>query len=191
MDVGRGRTVVVASHNPVKIAATRRGFERMFPGIVVHLRAVAVSSGVRAQPLSDAETLRGALTRAQCAAQLVPQADYWVGLEGGVEDRQDSMEAFAWVVVYTPQLVGKSRTGTFGIPAEVAALLRQGQELGAAVETLYGQARVKQTTGAVGVLTGGALDRVQLYEQAVVLALVPFKHVQRAMASGAGRGHRL
>jgi len=174
----RGPTpvIVVASQNPVKVEATRRGFEKMFPQVAFHVQSVAASSGVRQQPLSDAETLQGALNRAQHAAHLVPQAAYWVGIEGGVEERQGSMEAFAWVVVYTPRLLGQSRTGTFSLPAGVATLIRQGWELGPAVEELYGRSQVKHTTGAVGVLTDGVIDRVQLYEHAVVLALIPFKH---------------
>ena len=191
MVAGGMQTVVVASQNPVKVAATRRGFERMFPSTALHLHPVTVSSGVREQPLSDAETFQGALNRAQRAAQLVPQADYWVGIEGGVEERQGSMEAFAWIVVYTPRLLGKSRTGTFSLPADVAALIRQGQELGLAVEALYKQAQVKQTTGAVGVLTEGVIDRVQLYEHAVVLALVPFKHAERYTTFALEKGHLL
>ena len=177
----RGPTpvIVVASQNPVKVEATRRGFEKMFPQVAFHVQSVAASSGVRQQPLSDAETLQGALNRAQHAAHLVPQAAYWVGIEGGVEERQGSMEAFAWVVVYTPRLLGQSRTGTFSLPAGVATLIRQGWELGPAVEELYGRSQVKHTTGAVGVLTDGVIDRVQLYEHAMVLALVPFKHVER------------
>jgi inosine/xanthosine triphosphatase len=171
--------IVVASQNPVKLEATRRGFEKMFPQIAFHVQSVAASSGVRQQPLSDAETLQGARNRAQHAAQLMPQADYWVGIEGGVEERQDSMEAFAWIVVSSPHLVGQSRTGTFNLPAGVAMLIRQGRELGPAVEELYGRSQVKHTTGAVGVLTEGVIDRVQLYEHAVVLALVPFKSPQR------------
>src|SRR2546425_5300891 len=134
MPIGPMPIIVVASQNPVKVEATRRGFEKMFPGTIFHLHAVAASSGVRQQPLSDAETLQGALNRTQHAAQLVPQADYWVGIEGGVEERQGSMEAFAWIVVFTTHLLGKSRTGTFSVPAEVAALIRQGHELGGAVE---------------------------------------------------------
>src|SRR5215467_11722924 len=178
MPIGPTPVIVVASQNPVKMAATRRGFEKMFPGTIFHLHAVAASSGVRQQPLSDAETLQGARNRVQHAAQLMPQADYWVGIEGGVEERQGSMEAFAWVVVYTPRLLGQSRTGTFSVPADVATLIRQGWALGPAVEELYGRAQVKHTTGAVGVLTEGVIDRVQLYEHAVVLALVAFKHPQ-------------
>ncbi len=180
MRIGQAQTLVVASQNPVKVEATRRGFASMFPSLVFHLHPVTVPSGVRPQPLSDAETLQGALNRAQHAAQVVPQADYWVGIEGGVEERQGSMEAFAWIVVSTPHLLGKSRTGTFGVPEEVAVLIRQGHELGLAVEELYQRAQVKHTTGAVGVLTEGVIDRVQLYEHAVVLALIPFKQAARS-----------
>src|SRR5215475_5543729 len=180
MRPGHIQTLVVASQNPVKIEATRRGFASMFPGLAFHLHVVAVPSGVRPQPLSDAETLQGALNRVQHAAQLVLQADYWVGIEGGVEERQGSMEAFAWIVVSAPHLLGQSRTGTFSLPARVAALIHQGWELGPAVDALYGRSQVKHTTGAVGVLTEGVIDRVQLYEHAVVLALVPFKHVIRS-----------
>jgi len=183
MRTGHAQTLVVASHNPVKVEATRRGFASMFPRRAFDLHSVAVPSGVRPQPLSDAETLQGALNRAQHAAQLVPQAHYWVGIEGGVEERQGSMEAFAWIVVWTPHLLGKSRTGTFSVPAEVAALIRRGYELGVAVEEIYQQAQVKSTTGAVGVLTEGVIDRVQLYEHAMVLALVPFKHAERSRSS--------
>ena len=180
MRPGHTQTLVVASQNPVKIEATRRGFMRMFPTCVFHLHPVAVPSDVRPQPLSDAETLQGALNRLEHATHLVPQADYWVGIEGGVEDRQASMEAFAWIVVAAPPRLGQSRTGTFRVPEEVAALIRQGYELAAAVEAVYQHTQVKSTTGAVGVLTEGVIDRIQLYEHAVVLALVPFKHaIQR------------
>ena len=169
------QTLVVASQNPVKIEATRRGFASMFPRRAFHVHSVAVPSGVRPQPLSDAETLQGALNRVQHAAHLVPQADYWVGIEGGVEERQGH-GSLCLDCGLDPHLLGKSRTGTFGVPEEVAALVRQGYELAAAVEEIYQHTQVKSTTGAVGVLTEGVIDRVQLYEHAVVLALVPFKH---------------
>jgi len=121
MRPGHAQTLVVASQNPVKIEATRRGFVSMFPRRVFHLRPVAVSSEVRPQPLSDAETLQGALNKVQHAAHLVPQADYWAGIEGGVEERQGSMEAFAWIVVSAPPLLGKSRTGTFRIWSRITS----------------------------------------------------------------------
>jgi inosine/xanthosine triphosphatase len=77
------KTIIVASHNPVKLNATIRGFERMFPGENFKIEGADIASLVSNQPLSDAETYRGALNRAQSAARIFPAADYWVGIEGG------------------------------------------------------------------------------------------------------------
>jgi inosine/xanthosine triphosphatase len=107
------QTLVVASSNPIKLRAAENGFRRMFPTITMNVLSAMVASGVRAQPLSDAETLGGALQRVENAVALVPDADYWVGIEGGIEDLGVDMIAFAWVVVRSRQLLGKGRTGTF------------------------------------------------------------------------------
>lgn len=46
---------------------------------------VNAPSGVNAQPMSAAETIQGATNRARRTAELVPDADFAIGLEGGVE----------------------------------------------------------------------------------------------------------
>jgi inosine/xanthosine triphosphatase len=170
------KTIVVASTNPVKIQATRLGFEKMFPGQFFELHGLAVPSGVSDQPLSSPETLQGAYNRACAAAQTQPQADYWVGIEGGIEESGGEMVAFAWVVVYTPVLTGKGRTGTFFLPPAIARLIRQGLELGEADDLVFGQQNSKQANGAIGILTGNVIDRTRLYEHAVIMALAPFKN---------------
>ena len=170
-------TIVVASHNPVKIQAAVHGFQRMFPDREFTVQNVSVPSGVSRQPLSNVETLQGALNRAREAASRLPHANYWVGIEGGVEETVDGeMVAFAWVVVYDRQRVGRGRTGTFYLPPAVAGLIRQGKELGEADDIVFGRNNSKQENGAVGLLTGDVIDRAQLYEHAVILALVPFKN---------------
>lgn len=73
----RPQTVIVASHNPVKIDAALQGFSDMFPKAVFTVRGVSVPSGVPEQPLGDAETLQGAMNRAQRARELEPDADFW------------------------------------------------------------------------------------------------------------------
>lgn len=168
--------VVVASTNPVKIDAARRGFVAMFPDVAFVVSGVSAPSGVRDQPLGDDETLRGAATRAANARALAPDADYWVGIEGGVSDVDGAMQAFAWVVALSSERSGKSRTGTFMLPQEVARLVRDGMELGHADDVVFGRANSKQQNGSVGLLTGDVIDRAAYYEQAVVLALIPFKH---------------
>jgi inosine/xanthosine triphosphatase len=168
--------IIVASQNPVKIRATLRGFQCMFPGNVFDLDTVTVSSGVGDQPFSSEETLRGALQRARRTAERMPDADFWVGIEGGVEETTDGMVAFAWIVVQSTRLVGKARTGTFFLPDRVACLIREGMELGEADDRVFGTENSKQEAGAVGLLTGDVIDRAGLYEHALVLALVPFRN---------------
>lgn len=169
--------IVLASKNPVKIRATLTGFQQMFPEASFRVSPVSVALSVSQQPLSSAETLQGALERARQALVALPEADYGVGIEGGIEDHGSEMSAFAWIVVLAPnQRLGKACTGTFTLPEAVATLVRQGKELGAADDLVFGRVNSKQDQGAVGLLTGGVLDRTQLYAQAVVLALIPFKH---------------
>lgn len=166
--------IVVASTNPVKIEAARRGFAQMFPDASLDVEGVSVPSGVSDQPMSDAETLQGARNRADHARSARPEADYWVGIEGGIEDRDGTLTAFAWMVILSPERVGRSRTATFVLPDEVAALVRQGMELGHADDAVFGRSNSKQANGSVGILTGDVIDRTDYYAHAVALALIPF-----------------
>lgn len=174
--------IIVASKNPVKIAAALEGFNRMFPRHTYAVQGVTVPSGVPDQPLSDAETLRGALNRAQNAREKEPQADFWIGIEGGIEDQLDQpdtpMQSFAWVVIIDRARgkIGKARTATFYQPKEVARLVRNGMELGHADDVVFGKNNSKQSNGSVGLLTDDVINRESYYVQAVILALIPFKN---------------
>ena len=168
--------LVIASTNPVKIQAAVNGFQRLFPGSELNVIAASVPSDVAHQPLSDEETLRGALARAANARAAHPDADYWIGIEGGVQPIGQEMTAFAWIVVRSEAAIGKGRTGTFFLPPAVAELIRQGKELGEADDIVFGRSNSKQDNGAVGLLTDNVIDRVQLYEHAMILALIPFKN---------------
>jgi len=55
-------------------------------------------------------------------------------------------------------------------------LVRQGVELGEADDRIFGRNNSKQQNGAVGLLTGDAVDRAGLYVPAVIFALIPFKN---------------
>jgi len=169
-------TLVIASTNPVKIQAAANGYRRLFPDAEVNVVTVSVPSKVAHQPLSDEETLRGALNRSSNARRVQPDADYWIGIEGGVQTLNDELAAFAWIVVQSATLVGKARTGTFFLPPAVADLIRQGKELGEADDIIFGRSNSKQENGAVGLLTNNVIDRTQLYEHAMILALIPFRN---------------
>ncbi len=168
--------IIVASTNPVKLQAVRLGFQRMFPEWKFQVEQLVGVQGNSSQPRGNRETLRDASYRAERAAVLVPDADYWVGVEGGIEEQDSEMAAFAWIVIRSKDRMGKGRTGAFDLPQAVAELVRQGKELGEADDIVFGLSNSKQANGAIGILTGDVIDRAQLYEHAVILALIPFKN---------------
>ncbi len=168
--------VIIASKNPVKINCTKEGFEKIFPDQSFDFEGVSVPSDVSDQPMTDEETLQGAINRAENARKKVPDANYWVGIEGGIHETLEGMLAFAWVVVLSKDQSGKSRTSTFYLPPKVVELINQGIELGHANDQVFGEKNSKHKGGAVGSLTGGVLGRTAYYVQAVMLALVPFRN---------------
>jgi inosine/xanthosine triphosphatase len=95
--------LVIASQNPVKVNATLSGFCRSFPGCRFTAVGIRVDSGVSDQPTSDEETRLGAVQRAAAAQHQRPEADYWVGIEGGLETIAGQMMAFAWVVIHSAE----------------------------------------------------------------------------------------
>ena len=171
------KRVIIASKNPVKIKATLSGFQKMFPGEQFEIEGVSVPSLVSDQPKNDAETFSGALNRADNVGRKYAEADFCVGIEGGIEEKNSDMEAFAWVIIKGKEGgFGKGRTGTFFLPLRIAELIKQGKELGEADDIVFGRINSKQENGAVGILTDNVIDRTKYYTEAVVLALIPFKN---------------
>src|SRR5262245_40970508 len=119
--------VVVGSTNPVKVAAVRAVLDRA--GCSASVEGRAVASGVRDQPVGDAETIQGATQRARAALDAAA-ADLGVGLEGGVVDDGSRMMTCAWaVVVGRDGRVGVGGSLAMPLPDRVAALVRGGIEL--------------------------------------------------------------
>ena len=177
-DVRDAKRIAVGSKNPVKLAAARAVVTRLSSAVIVE--AVAVPSGVPDQPFGDDETIRGALSRARAARETL-DADFGIGLEGGVVEMDDgSMRTCAWAAVV-------SRRGRHGVggslamplPNSVAATIRSGMELGHAMDKLTGGSNTKHGAGAVGILTAGLVDRQAAYEVLVAYALSPFLPVSR------------
>ena len=167
--------IVVASENPVKINSALKGFQEMFPIETFEIEGIDVPSGVNAQPLGNSETYQGALNRATNAKNDRPFADFWIGIEGGNIPEGNEMEVMAWVVVLSNDQTGKARTAGFYLPQRTIQLVREGYELGAADEIVFGIQNSKQKMGSSGLLTDNVMDRERFYISAVILALIPFK----------------
>ena len=169
--------IVVTSHNPVKIAAVRQAFHGQFPRVEIELVPVQVESGVSDQPMSDQETLQGAQNRVANARSAIPDADYWVGLEGGLDLFDGRLMAFAWMVVTSQGgRSSETRSVTLPLPPEVQTLVTEGLELGEANDRVFSTLNSKQAGGAYGLLSNGLMTRESVYTQTLVLALIPFVH---------------
>lgn len=170
------KKVIVSSKNPVKIAATEKAFAAMFPTEKFVFEGVSVASGVSDQPMTDDETFEGAKNRAENALHEYPDADYWVGIEGGVENVHDGMTIFGWMAIRSKhkKALGKARTASFYLPKAVSDLVNKGLELGDADDKIFGDSNSKQKNGSVGLLTGDVLTREDYYVEALIFALIPF-----------------
>lgn len=170
--------IVVASKNPVKIETAFRAFKAVFPDASCACEGVSAESQVSSQPLSDRETLVGAQNRVVNARSQVPDADFYVGIEGGVEDCDNELHCFAWIVVESKEgKRGKARSAAFIVPPEIRRLIiEEGKELGDADDIVFGGTNTKQKNGSIGLLTNDVITRTELYRHATVAALIPFIH---------------
>lgn len=171
------KKVIIASQNPVKIEATKIAFKKMFSDQEFEFEGVSAESGVSDQPMSDEETLKGALNRAENASRENSKADYWVGIEGGLEEHPEGMMCFAWMAIKNVDgKIGYGKSSTFFLPNEVTKLVKEGRELGDADDIVFKRNNSKQANGAVGLLTDNVITRTIYYVDAIIMALIPFKN---------------
>ena len=156
------KSVTIASLNPAKINAVKSAFVSAFPNTEFEFKGVSVPSGVADQPMSNDETYQGAVNRVHNATQQQPNADFYVGLEAGIEGGV----TFAWMVIESNGQRGESRSASLMLPPAVLEKLQHANELGTD--------NIKQKGGAIGLLTHNQLSRSSVYHQALILALIPF-----------------
>jgi inosine/xanthosine triphosphatase len=170
--------VAVGSKNPAKLAAVQEAFEQVFPDEAFEYLICEAASGVPDQPFGSKETKQGATNRAHDCRRYHPDADFFVGLEGGLEEDDNTFWTTAWMcVVGSDGVCGHGKTCAFPLPLEMSRLIREGVELGTAADQVFSEVNSKHSTGTVGLLTNGLVKRKDFYRDALIFALIPF--VQR------------
>ena len=171
------KKVIVASKNPVKINAVEEAFRKMFKNESFETIGMSVPSDVVDQPMTNEEAYQGAMNRANNAFSAENDAEYWVGIEGGLEEKNGELEVSAWVVIRSNSgKYGKGRSSTFFLPKKVAELIKQGKELGDASDVVLQEVNLKQKQGIIGLLTENNIDRTKYYIEPIIIALIPFKN---------------
>jgi len=168
--------ILVGSRNPVKIEAVEEAFGIYFDDVDV--TGISVDSSVPDQPVGD-ETYRGARIRASHLMERnVEQnldADYFVGIEGGIEEKEGRWYSFGAICIM--DVFGQAGYGTsihFELPRVVIRNIQNGKELGDVIDAVSGGENTKQKGGAIHYLTKGVIDRKSIYVQGLIAALIPF-----------------
>lgn len=170
------KKIAIGSHNPVKIAATRKAFLSFWPKSQFEFLNVNASSGVSDQPMSDRECIKGARNRAKKVLRQT-KADYGVGIEGGICKVEGCYFARAWAVVIDKKgNVGFGSSISAPVATKLMKLIHKGIELGKANDILTGRENTKQKEGYFGLISDNIITREKGYIDAVIMALAPFKN---------------
>lgn len=145
------------------------------------LRLLDVGSGVPETPLNRADIMAGARNRVEALKKLVPEAQFYVGLEGGLH-AQKSDQGSTWTVwLENWAYVSNGKHGFFGSGGSVPvpdAIARETvgrlRSLADVIDELSGKQDVRSGEGTWGVLTNGRVTREEVFRRALLNAFVPF-----------------
>ena len=170
--------ILIGSKNPVKLEAVEEAFSLYYSNITII--GISVESRVPDQPINN-ETFVGAENRALALKELNTvqnlMADFFVGIEGGIQNNHNKWFAFGCMCIIGKD--GKKSFGTsahFELPKIVTNQLLDRKELGHVMDEIMKQENTKQKGGAISYFTAGKMNRKELYIPGIISALIPFQH---------------
>lgn len=135
-----------------------------------------VPSDISDMPLSIEETMQGAKNRAKNLVKLGIDADFYIGIEWGVNVVWE--KSYLWWVMY---IENKDNEGHFGfspfmeIPKEVHRLLfEEWKELGPIMWELSGKTDIRSENGSMWAWSEDMLTRKDEFSAAFKAAISPF-----------------
>ncbi len=165
--------VSIGSLNPVKVKAVKNAFELRFKENI-QLSIHQVASGVPDQPFGD-ETIDGAVNRAKLALKDDSEAQYGVGLEGGITYHKKEAYAVAWCAVVNKENdVGLGCSFGVHLPSIIMDKINNGMELGDVLDEILNRKNIKHQEGFFGLATGNQVTRQDAYTNMVMSALYRF-----------------
>ncbi|MGA8262882.1 MAG: inosine/xanthosine triphosphatase [Ignavibacteriaceae bacterium] len=170
--------ILVGSKNPVKISSVENAFKKYFGNVEVI--GINVDSKVSDQPVNE-ETFDGAKNR---AFELIEKnkienldADYFVGIEGGIIQLYSKWFAFGCMCIADREgKIGFGTSAHFELPKVIVDELLNGKELGDIMDEIQNKSNTKQKLGAIGYFTKGVMSRSELYVPGLITALIPLLH---------------
>ena len=182
-------TIVVASTRPAKVEAVRAAVDRIcsidarFKAFTIH--TVDAGSVAPAMPMSDRETLAGAIARAGSVARTASAPFLAIGLEGGLAALAvvEGAALVSWAAATDGTRWGYGCGGSILVPDAIVQDVRAGRELGDVIDRIAGEP-VRGTRGAWGLLTRDLIGRRDAFTVATLAALAPFYNAGAYESSG-------
>lgn len=165
--------IVVGSDNPAKINGVRNVFLAHFAQ--VNVRGVFIRSGVSETPLTDTEIFQGAMNRAKGAMEKISDADFGVGVEGGMHRFSYGWVKYELVIILDKKgTVGIGTSGGLQVPENIIEPIKAGKTLTVVGDKLFNTTRIGKGMGIVGYFTKGFVTRADAVEHGTAMAISKF-----------------
>ena len=168
--------IAVGSERKAKQEGVRKAFAHYYGGF--EIIGVACDSGVSDQPMTDDETIDGAVNRARAALK---HGDLGVGIEAGIKPVKHSINGYlntTWcAIVDKDDFLSIGSAPDFEYPKKIVEEALAGTEVSASAAKLFNveEAALKES-GVIGELTKGVCPRSHYTYLAVLMAIAPRLH---------------
>ena len=167
-------TVAIGSTNPAKVQAVQNAFT----GENIKVIPCSANSSVRSQPLSNEETLQGALNRAKDCLEKT-DAELGIGLEGGIVFINNQPYLCHWgALVDRNQNSYFTNSPIIQLPGHYSQALLEGQDLDSIMQFHTGISNLGAKQGAIAVFTEDRLTRSQVLSQMVKVLIGQYQYYQ-------------
>lgn len=165
--------IATGTKNPTKVEGIRRAFSRYFSNL--EIRTIDTSTVVLAQPISLREIMLGAIKRAKLALDTF-ESNFGVGVEAGIFRLGNNyIEHQQAVIMNSKGKFSIGHSSGFMLPKGlVHRMIKEKRELEFYAEELTNVKNIGDKEGIVYHLTKRTIRRVDLTEQCVMMALVPW-----------------
>lgn len=161
--------IAIGSTNPVKITAVKNVMKKIYDNF--EIIPVKVNSNVADNPLTEEETIEGAINRARDAIKK-SKTDLGIGMEGGTIKKYNRHFMTGWCAVVDKEdnvMLGCS--GMIELPTLVVEKIIKGKELGEAMDEVTGLKDTKKKMGSTGILTNNLTNRQKAWETGLIYAM--------------------
>jgi non-canonical (house-cleaning) NTP pyrophosphatase len=170
------KKIVILSKNPIKISLVKEVVTHFFPDEDVNYIPLPLEKD-GPEPFGDKEIIKQATESISQAISQIPDASFYIAMEGGMVDVDNRMVEIAKAVIKdVAGDVSISNCTTFDVPPVIAKKVREGADFAVSVDSFFKTKGTKVGGGYFSILTGGLVTKKDHYTQAVASALGKLVH---------------